>query len=94
MPSEREKMESWPIGAVFDAQSNSSPGTPTYVRASAEIQRRFMEIEQASLEAQRKAADAASDSAASARLSARYALGGIIIAIFSLMVSLATLYFK
>jgi hypothetical protein len=91
MPSELEKMKSWTSQQVFDSLSNSELGTPTHVRATAEIQRRSMEIEQSSLEAQQKAVRAAADAAKSATLSARYALGSLVVAI---VVGLAALFRK
>ena len=92
MPSEREKMEGWTKRQVFDSLSNSEPGTPTHTRALAEIRRRSMEVDQASLEAQQKSADAAADAAKSSRLSARYALGAAIVAAISLVVSIISIF--
>jgi hypothetical protein len=53
-----------------------------------------MEAERDSLDAQQKGADAASDAAKSSRLSARYALGALIVAAISLIVSIASLFHK
>ncbi len=94
MPSEREKMESWPLKAVFDSLSNSEPGTIAHTRAMAEIQRRSMEVERSAFEAQQKAANAASDAAKSARLSARYGLGALVLAAISIIVSIVSLFHK
>lgn len=94
MPSEQEKMRSWTSQQVFDSLSNSELGTPTHVRAMAEIQRRSMEIDQGGLEAQQKAARAAADAAKSATLSARYALGSLVAAAISILVGLAFLFRK
>ena len=92
MPSEREKMEGWTKRQVFDSLSNSEPGTPTHTRAVAEIRRRSMEVDQASLEAQQKSADAAADAAKSSRLSARYALGAAIVDAISLVASIISIF--
>ena len=89
MPSEREKMESWSEKKVLDSMSNSPPGSPIHTRATAEIQRRMMGANQASLEAQQKSADAASDAARSSKLSARYTKFALIVAALSVAVSLA-----
>lgn len=81
-------MESWPVRAVFDSISNSEPGSRTHTCATAEIQRRLMETELASLEVQQKSADAASDAAKSARWSAFSAFGALAVAAISLIVSI------
>ena len=94
MPSEREKMESWTVKQVFDSKSNSQPGTLSYTRAEAEIQRRLMETDRAALEAQQKAASAASDAAQSARLSARWTIVAAIISAVSLIASIASFFRK
>ena len=52
-----------------------------------------MEVDQASLGAQQKSADAALDAAKSSRFSARYALGAVIVSAISLIVSIAS-YFR
>jgi hypothetical protein len=87
MPSPREEMETWSLRQVFDSLSNSASGTPTYVRALAEIQRRAMDIERASLAAQRDSATAASAATRSANLSAMCAVAAVAIALLSLLVS-------
>jgi hypothetical protein len=94
MPSEREKMESWSSTQLFDSLSNSEPGTPAHTRAMAEIRRRGMEIDRASLTAQQESAAAAMASATSSRWSARYALGAGIISAISLLVSLTSYFHK
>ena len=82
-------MESWSTKQVLDSLSTSGPGSPTHTRAMAEIRRRTMEVDQASLRAQQKSADAAKSS----RLSARYALGAVIVSAISHIVSIAS-YFR
>ena len=94
MPSDREKMETWTLTQVLDLKSNSQPGTLTYGRAEAEVQRRLMETDGAALEAQQKAASAASDAAQSARLSARWTVVAAIISAVSLIASAASLFRK
>ena len=92
MPSEREKMEGWTNTQLFDSLSNSEPGLPAHTRAMAEVRRRSMEIDQASLEAQQKSADAAADAAKSSRLSARCAIGAAIVTVISVAVSIISIF--
>jgi hypothetical protein len=87
MPSEREKMESWPEKNVFDFLSNSTPGGPAHTRALAEIERRRVERDRVSLAAQQKSADAAVASAASSTWSMRWAIVGVAISAISLAIS-------
>jgi hypothetical protein len=94
MPSERENMESWSSRQVFDSLSNSQPGSVTHTRAAAEIERREMEAAQASLKAQQESAVAASEAAKSARLSARYALGALIVAAASFVAVVVSIFHK
>jgi hypothetical protein len=88
MPSERENMETWPLGRVADSLSNSQAGTPTHTRAMAELRRREIENQRSSLAAQEASAASAESAARSARISALCAAVGIGIAILSLSFSL------
>jgi len=87
MPSEREKMESWPERAVFDSLSNSTPGSIAHTRALAEIERRSVERERESLEAQQRSAAASAEAANSATWSKRWAAVGVAISVLSLLVT-------
>ena len=86
-------MESWSLTQVLDTLSNSVPATLAHTRAMAELVRRAMEVDQASLKAQQKSADAAADAAKSSRSSARGAWVAVVVSALSLIVSIAASYF-
>ncbi len=79
MPSDREKMETWTLGAVADSMAGAQPGTAAHTRGAAEILRRQTAIQEEAAEAQKRAAAATIDTANATRLSAKYMLWSVIV---------------
>ena len=79
MPSERENMESWPLGQVADLMVAAELGTIAHIRATAEILRRQTVSQQEGAAAQQQAAAAAIKTAKFTRLNAFYMLCSVIV---------------
>jgi hypothetical protein len=101
MTSEREQMEAWSNGQLFDFLSNSAPDSSRESLAMAEIMRRQTYFQQMAAEAQRDAAEfqntaaqAAIDTAEATRRSANYVLLSVIVLAVSSILGLVVSVFR
>jgi hypothetical protein len=93
VPSEREKMEEWSLGALYDVIAGESMWAPS---AKAEVDRRQTIAQQEAFDAQKRAADAqelaavaAEETAGYTKASARYMKWSVIVLALSSLITAA-----
>ncbi len=94
MASDREKMESWPLGQVADSMSNAEPTSVAHTRAMAEIIRRQTVLQQEATDAQKRGADATAETARFTQLTARYMLWSVVVLALASVANLLVTLFR